>query len=101
MICLQALITTNNTKLLNANYEFKAAMIMFYILKRMKWMGLITFIYNYSPFIILLCQTNHHISLTTFHPFTKSYIIWSLKFGLAYIVNLPLLLTQNNYLNYS
>jgi len=31
----------------------------------------------------------------------RFYIIESLGFNLIYIFNLPLLLTQNNYLNYS
>jgi len=35
------------------------------------------------------------------HFVNKSYIIWNLKFGQVYIFDLPLLLTQNNYLNYS
>jgi hypothetical protein len=102
MVCLQALITTSNTKLLNANFNSKATIITFYIFKGIKWMGLITFIYIYSPFIILLCQTNRHISLFwTFHPFINSYIIWNAKFGQVYILKLPLLLAQNSYLNYS
>jgi hypothetical protein len=31
----------------------------------------------------------------------RFYIIWNLQLGLVYILNLPLLLTQNSYLNYS
>jgi hypothetical protein len=31
----------------------------------------------------------------------RFYIIGNLKFGQIYILDLPLLLTQNNYLNYS
>jgi len=30
----------------------------------------------------------------------RFYIIWSLGFGQVYIFDLPLLLTQNSYLNY-
>jgi hypothetical protein len=29
----------------------------------------------------------------------KFYIIWSLRFDQVYILDLPLLLTQNNFLN--
>jgi hypothetical protein len=37
-----------------------------------------------------------------FHPsMDRFYIIWSLRFGQVYILDLPLLLTQNGYLNYS
>jgi hypothetical protein len=39
---------------------------------------------------------------TTFHPsMDRFYIIWGLKFSQIYIPELPLLLTQNSYLNYS
>jgi hypothetical protein len=55
-----------------------------------------------SLFIILLCQANHHMPLKKIHHFVnKSYIIWNLKFCQVYIFDLPLLLTQNNYLDYS
>jgi hypothetical protein len=51
----------------------------------------------YHPF---MSNQSAHI-IYNFHPSTKSYIIWSLKFGQVYIFNLPILLTQNGYLNYS
>jgi hypothetical protein len=61
-----------------------------------------TFIYIYFPCIIPLCQINHHVSLITFHPsMNKFYIILNLQFDQVYILDLPLLLIQNNYLNYS
>jgi len=47
-------------------------------------------------------QANHHMSLIIFHLFMNRFsIIDSLKFDQAYILDPPLLLTQNNYLNYS
>jgi hypothetical protein len=47
-------------------------------------------------------QTNHHVLLIIFHPsMDRFYIIWSLRFDQLYILDLPLLLTQHNYLNYS
>ncbi len=39
MIFLQILRTTNNTKLLNANYEFKVPIITPYVLEGKKWMN--------------------------------------------------------------
>jgi hypothetical protein len=45
-------------------------------------------------------QTNRQMSLITFHPSMNRFnIIWSLGFGQVHILDLPLLLTQNNYLN--
>jgi hypothetical protein len=42
------------------------------------------------------------MSLITFHLFIdRFYIIWNLGFGQVHILNLPLLQTQNSYLNYS
>ncbi len=47
-------------------------------------------------------QTNHQVPLITSHPFMdRFYIIGNLGFGQIYILDLPLLLTWNNYLNYS
>ncbi len=47
-------------------------------------------------------QTKNQVSLITFHPsMDKFYIIENLGFGQVYILDLPLLLTRNNYLNYS
>jgi hypothetical protein len=47
-------------------------------------------------------QTNHRMPLITFHPsMDRFHIIWSLGFGQVYILDLPLLLTRNSYLNYS
>jgi hypothetical protein len=39
MILLQVLVTTSNTKLLNANYEPKAPISTPYILEEKKWMN--------------------------------------------------------------
>jgi hypothetical protein len=39
MILLQDLITTNNTKLLNANYKPKAPIFIPYVLEEKKWMN--------------------------------------------------------------
>jgi len=51
-----------------------------------------------SPCITLIVK----MPVITFHPsMDKFYIIWNLQLGLVYILNLPLLLTQNSYLNYS
>jgi len=53
----------------------------------------------YHPFI---SSQSSHATYITFHPsMDRSYIIWSLRFGQDYILDLPLLPAQNNYLNYS
>ncbi len=47
-------------------------------------------------------QTNHQMPLITFHPsMDRFYIIGNLGFGQVYILEFPLLLIRNNYLNYS
>ncbi len=47
-------------------------------------------------------QANHHMPLITFHPsMDMFYINWNKGFGQVHILDLPLLLIQNNYLNYS
>jgi hypothetical protein len=47
--------------------------------------------------LIPMYQTNHRMPLITFHAsMDRFYIIWSLRFGLQiYILDLPLLLTEN------
>ncbi len=46
-------------------------------------------------------QTDHQVPLINFHHYMdRFYIIESLGFSLVYIFDLPLLLTQNTYLNY-
>jgi len=56
----------------------------------------------YSSTSIPMYQTNHQVPLINFHlsmdPFS---IIWNLGFGQVYILDFPLLLTRNSYLNYS
>jgi hypothetical protein len=50
----------------------------------------------------LFMSTNHHMPFIAFHSsMDRSYIIWNLIFDQVYIFDLPLLLTQNSYLNYS
>jgi hypothetical protein len=57
---------------------------------------LITFIY-YIPNV----SSQSSRATITFHPSThKFYTIWILDFSQVYILDLPLLLTQKNYLNY-
>ncbi len=47
-------------------------------------------------------QANHNMALIIFHVFiNRLLIIESLKLDQAYILDLPILLTQNSYLNYS
>ncbi len=47
-------------------------------------------------------QRNHQVSFIIFHPsMDRFYIIGNLGFDQVYILDLPLLLTRNNYLNYS
>jgi hypothetical protein len=50
----------------------------------------------------LMYQANHNMALIIFHVFiNRLLIIESLKLDQAYILDLPILLTQNSYLNYS
>jgi hypothetical protein len=88
---------TNNMKLLNANYEPKAPISTPYIFEKKKeWI-----VNHIHLHLFPMYQTNHRVSIT-FHPsMDKFYIIENLGFGQVYILELPLLLTQNSYLNYS
>jgi hypothetical protein len=71
MIILQVLITTSNTKLLNANYEPKAPIFTPYILEEEKWMDS----QPHSLYLFPMYQTNHHMSLITFHPFMDRFYV--------------------------
>jgi len=52
--------------------------------------------------IFPMYQTNHQVPLIIFHPpMDRFYIIGNLGFDQVYILDLPLLLTWNGYLNYS
>jgi hypothetical protein len=93
---LQVLIATDNTKLLNANYQPKALIITPYILERKKWMKSESHSFTSIPNVS--CQMWR--ATIPFHPsMHRFYIICSLKFSQVYILDLPLLLTQKNYLN--
>jgi hypothetical protein len=47
-------------------------------------------------------QTNHQMQFIIFHLSMDSfYIIWGLGFGQVNTLDLPLLITRINYLNYS
>jgi hypothetical protein len=78
-----SLDSSNNMKLLNANYEPKAPIFTLYILKeKNEW--IVNHIHSH---LFPMHQTNHHISLITFHPsMDKFYVIWSLRFGRVYIL---------------
>jgi hypothetical protein len=68
---------------------------LIYLKKKKEW------IVNHILHLFPMYQTNHQVS-TTFHPsMDKFYIIENLRFCQVYILDLPLLLTRNNYLNYS
>ncbi len=85
-------------KLLNADYELKAPISTPYILEKNKWMNN----QSHSSTSILHLSNQSSNATYNFHPFMDGfYIIWSLGFGQVYILDLPLLLTQNKYLNYS
>jgi hypothetical protein len=83
-------------KLLNANYAPKVPISTLYILETKKWMN------HIRLHLFPMYQTNHQVPLIIFHPsMDRFYIIENLRFDQVYVLDLPLLLTQNNYLNYS
>jgi hypothetical protein len=80
-------------KLLNANYEPKAPISTLYILQGKKWINNQPHSFTSIP----MYQTNHQGPLITFYrSIDRFYIIWSLGFGQVYILDLPLLQTQNS-----
>jgi hypothetical protein len=89
---------TNNMKLLNANYESTTPISTPYILEGKEWM-------NSQPYSFTSIPQVSNQSSSAAYNFSSStdrfYIIWSLRFGQVYIFDLPLLQTQNIYLNYS
>ncbi len=89
----------NNMKLLNANYEAQKlqSLPLIYLKEKSGWI-----INHIHLHLFPMYQTNHQVPLITSHPFMdRFYIIGNLGFGQIYILDLPLLLTWNNYLNYS
>jgi hypothetical protein len=119
-------VSTMVFKIISTFYFFKASyshMMFLQVLVQLitwnYWMQIMNQKLLYLPFIYLkersgwivnhihlhlfpMYQTNHQVPFITFHPsMDRFYIIWSLGFGQVYILDLPLLLTWNNYLNYS
>jgi hypothetical protein len=88
---------TNNMKLLNANYEPQKiqSLPLIYLKERSGWI-----INHIHLHLFPMYQINHQMPLITFHPFMdRFYIVGNLGFGPVYILDLPLLLIWNNYLN--
>jgi hypothetical protein len=68
---------------------------LIYLKKKKEW------IVNHILHLFPMYQTNHQVSITFNPSMDKFYIIENLRFGQVYILDLPLLLTRNNYLSYS
>jgi hypothetical protein len=95
MILLQVLIelTTWNywIQIINQKFQFLS---LIYLKERNGWI-----INHIHLRLFLMYQTNHQVSLITFHPsMDRFYIIWSLRFDQVHTLDLLLLQTQNSYL---
>jgi hypothetical protein len=98
MILLQVLIQlrTWNYWMQIISQKFQS-LYLIYLKERSRWT-----VNHIHLHLFLMYQTNHQMSFITFHPsIDKFYISWSLRFYQIHMLDLSLLQTQNNYLNYS
>ncbi len=98
VILLQVLIqlTTWNYWMQIISQKFQPLSLI-YLKERSEWI-----VHHIHLRLFPMYQTNHQMPLIIFHPsMDRFYIIWNLGFDPVYILDLPLLLTRNSYLNYS
>jgi hypothetical protein len=98
MILLQVLIqlTTWNYRMQSVLQKFQSLPLI-YFKEKNGWIVNHIHLHLFPTY-----QTIHQMPLMIFHPPTdRFYIIENVGFDQVYILDLPLLLTQNSYINYS